>query len=128
MAMVQRNQEHERGTSLHHHDKHAAHKDGHRPDDPHGVTAATSEMGARWFQTGVEHPVNVDLCENCGPVHGGSSPVPVSDFHNVPNRLRAANEPIAGGMLEMHEDQYAVRPPYGDDAYHCNECGTRLHD
>jgi len=24
---------------MHHHDKHAASKDGHRPDDPHGVTA-----------------------------------------------------------------------------------------
>jgi hypothetical protein len=39
-----RDQEHERGASLHHHDKHAAHKAGHRPDDPHGVTGpATAE-------------------------------------------------------------------------------------
>ena len=40
---MSRKQEHERGASLHHHDKHAAHKDGHRPDDPHGVTGPTNE-------------------------------------------------------------------------------------
>ena len=33
-----RDQEHNRSNPLHHHDKHAAHKAGHRPDDPHGVT------------------------------------------------------------------------------------------
>ena len=38
-----REQEHQRGKSLHHHDKHAAHKAGHRPDDPHGVTGPTNE-------------------------------------------------------------------------------------
>lgn len=36
-----RDQEHNRSKPLHHHDKHAAHKSGHRPDDPHGVTAPT---------------------------------------------------------------------------------------
>ena len=38
-----REQEHQRGRSIHHHDKHAAHKSGHRPDDPHGVTGPTNE-------------------------------------------------------------------------------------
>jgi len=38
-----REQEHQRGRAIHHHDKHAAHKAGHRPDDPHGVTAMSVE-------------------------------------------------------------------------------------
>jgi len=38
-----REQEHNRSKPLHHHDKHAAHKAGHRPDDPHGVTGPTNE-------------------------------------------------------------------------------------
>jgi hypothetical protein len=36
--MTYRNREHDRQAALHHHDKHAATKDGHRPDDPHAVT------------------------------------------------------------------------------------------
>lgn len=29
---------------MHHHDKHAASKDGHRPDDPHGVTSPLTKQ------------------------------------------------------------------------------------
>jgi len=33
---------------MHHHDKHAASKDGHRPDDPHGVTNGAYPRGSLW--------------------------------------------------------------------------------
>ncbi len=76
--MVQRNQEHERGASLHHHDKHAAHKDGHRPDDPHGVTAWSSpDAGNACDVCGVKMTSEntpqslTDKCGNCNEIERG---------------------------------------------------------
>ena len=43
MAVQPRPRQHGR-TPLHHHAKHAATFDGHRPDDPHGVTAPQHEV------------------------------------------------------------------------------------
>jgi hypothetical protein len=46
---------------MHHHDKHAASKDGHRPDDPHGVTNGAYPRGSLWREQEVDARILASL-------------------------------------------------------------------